>query len=208
MAIEKSGLYYPNRIARLYVEAIEETIGSEVMKAIFDMAEIPPDQYPPPNNLAQEFDFAYWGAINVALEQMYGERGERGLTLHACRVAFAGGLAEYGPLIGTSDLAFKAIPIRAKLKVGLKAMAETLSKFSDQLTSVEETGEYFVYTIHRCPVCWGRTSQKPICYGAVGLLEGGLHWVSGGKAFQIEEVACHAAGDEFCIFHISKEPLS
>ncbi len=105
----QSGLYYPNKIVHLYVEAIEETIGSDVMKAVFELAGVPLDHYPPPNNLAKEFEFAYFGAINAAVDQMYGERGGRGLALHAGRAGFAGGLGEYGPVIGMSDLAFKAL---------------------------------------------------------------------------------------------------
>jgi predicted hydrocarbon binding protein len=206
MAVKESGLYYLNKVVYIFTTSIEQTIGSEAMKAIFDLAGVPRQYYPPPNNLAKEFDFAYFGAINAAIEQMYG-RGGRGLLIHAGRASFAEGLAEFGTLIGASELAFKAIPLDAKLKVGMRAMAETFSKFSDQLTTTDETDEYFIYTIHKCPVCWGRTSQKPVCYTATGVIEGGLDWVSGGKMFHVEEVACHAAGDEFCVFHIQKEPV-
>jgi predicted hydrocarbon binding protein len=206
VAVEKSGLYYPNKMAYIYVTSVEETIGSEAMKAVYDLAGVPQDHCPPPNNHAKEFDFAYFGAINTAIDQMYG-RGGRGLLLHAGRATFAKGMAEFGTVIGVSELAFKAIPLVAKLRVGLRAMAETFNKFSDQPCTIDEADEHFVYIIHRCPVCWDRTSQSPICYGATGILEEGLTWVSGGKTFQVEEVACHATGDEFCVFHIQKEPV-
>lgn len=206
MAVKESGLCYLNKVVYIFTTTIEQTIGSEAMKAIFERAGVPSQFYPPPNNLAKEFDFAYFGAINATIDQMYG-RGGRGLLIHAGRASFAEGLAEFGTLIGASELAFKAIPLDAKLKIGLRAMAETFSKFSDQLTTTDETDEHIVYTIHKCPVCWGRTSQKPICYTATGVIEGGLDWVSGGKKFQVEEVACHAAGDDHCVFHIQKEPL-
>ena len=68
--------------------------------------------------------------------------------------------------------------------------------------------EIVIYTIYQCPVCWGRTSAKPICYGAVGILQEGLRWVSGGKDFKVEEMECHATGQENCVFHIYKEPLN
>ena len=50
------------------------------------------------------------------------------------------------------------------------------------------------------------TSQKPICYGMVGVLHQGLQWLSNGRNFQVDEIACHAAGDEHCVFRIPKEP--
>ena len=208
MALETSGFYYPNKMARIYVLSIEETIGSEAMKAVYDLAGVPQEFYPPPNNFAKAFDFAYYGGIGAALEKMYGLRGERGLALHAGRASFSGGLAEFGAVIGVSELSFKAIPLRAKLKVGLKALAETFSKFSDVLADVTEADDHFVYTIRRCPGCWGRTSDRPICYNALGVIEEGLRWLSDGKSFQVEEVQCHAAGAEFCVFHIRKTPLN
>jgi predicted hydrocarbon binding protein len=207
MTLELSGFYYPNKMARIYVLAIEETIGAEAMKAVYNLAGVPPEQYPPPNNFAKNFDFAYYGAIGAALEKMYGLRGERGLALHAGRASFAGGLAEFGSLIGVSEITFKTIPLKAKLKIGLKALAETFAKFSDVLAEVEETDDHFVYTIRRCPGCWGRSSDRPICFNAVGVIEEGLRWLSSGKSFRVEEVKCRAAGDTFCVFHIQKEPL-
>jgi predicted hydrocarbon binding protein len=59
-------------------------------------------------------------------------------------------------------------------------MAKIFSQVSDQHSTVKEHKEEFVYTIHRCPVCWGRNGvDKPVCFIAVGLLEEGLKWLSG-----------------------------
>lgn len=209
MAREKSGLYYPNKIGRIYLMAMEEVMGTNGIKAVLNLAKTPEliGNYPP-NNLAREFDFADFGAIGAAIEEMYGPRGGRGLALRAGRASFAQGLSEFGSVIGASELAFKVIPLGTKVKVGLKAMAETFTKFSDQTSDVEDADDHFVYTIRKCPVCWGRTSDKPICYGAVGILQEGLRWVSGGKDFKVEEVACHAVGDPHCVFHVYKEPLN
>jgi predicted hydrocarbon binding protein len=209
VAKEKSGLYYPNKIGRIYLMAMEEVMGSNGIKAVLNLAKVPEliGNYPP-NNLSREFDFSDFGAIGAAIEEMYGPRGGRGLALRAGRASFAQGLSEFGSVVGASELAFKVIPLGTKVKVGLKAMAETFTKFSDQHSEVEEAEEFFVYTIHKCPVCWGRTSEKPICYGAVGILQEGLRWVSGGKDFKVEEVMCIAAGNKTCVFHIYKEPLN
>jgi predicted hydrocarbon binding protein len=130
------------------------------------------------------------------------------LALRAGRAAFAQALSEFGSVVGASDLAFKVIPLSTKLKVGLKAMAETFTKFSDQESDVEEADDHFVYTIFQCPVCWSRSSDRNICYGAVGILQEGLRWVSGGKDFKVEEVECKAMGADNCVFHIFKEPLN
>lgn len=208
MTITKSGLYYPNKLGRLYIKAIEETLGTEAMNVVQQLSGVPQEHYPPPNNFAKAFDFAYLGAIGMAIETLYGIRGERAVGRQVGKTSFAGGLAEYGATVGVSDLAFKAIPLKIKLKIGLNAMAQTFSKFSDQVTEIEEMDDYFIYAIRLCPVCWGRSSESAVCYSAVSMVEAGLHWVSNGKSFRIEEVACRAMGHEACLIHIYKEPLN
>lgn len=205
---EPSGLYYPNLMVRIYLQALEEVMGKNGINALLNLAKLPNliDNYPPAN-LNKEFDFADFGALGQGIVDMYGPRGGRGLALRAGRAAFADGLSKFGATAGAADLAFKVLPTGVKLKVGLKSMAETFSKFSDQLTSLEEDGDHFVYTIHQCPVCWGREGEKPICYGAIGILQEGLRWVSGGKDFRVEEMECVACGGENCVLWIYKEPL-
>jgi len=59
------------------------------------------------------------------------------------------------------------------------AMARIFSQTSDQLSTVEEKDDHYVYTIHRCPVCWdGEQINRPV-FIATGLLQSGLKWLSG-----------------------------
>lgn len=206
---EKSGLFYPNKIVRIYLEAMEEVMGKGGINAVLNLAKLPHfiDNYPP-DNLAREIDFADFSAMNAAIEEMYGPRGGRGLALRAGRASFAQGLNDFGALIGVSELAFKVIPLGTKLKVGLRAMAETFSTFSDQKSHVREEADRFIYTIDYCPVCWGRTSDRPVCFAATGVLQEGLRWVSGGKDFRVEQIRCHSMGHDNCEFAVYKEPLT
>jgi hypothetical protein len=209
MSTQKSGFYYPNKIARIYLTSIEELIGPEAMETVLSLSRMPElaDRYPP-DNMSRQFDFADFSAIGAALETMYGQRGERGLGLHAGKACFNQGVADFASISGIGDLATKTIPFRARLKIGLKAMARVFDQFSDQVTSVTEAEDYFLYTIHRCPVCWGRTSQKPICYVAGGIIQAGLHWFTNGQIFEVQEVTCQAMGAEGCQFQIRKEPVA
>jgi predicted hydrocarbon binding protein len=205
---EPSGLYYPNLMVRIYLQALEEVMGKNGINALLNLAKLSQliDNYPPAN-LNKEFEFADFGALGQGIVDMYGPRGGRGLALRAGRASFADGLSKFGATAGAADLAFKVLPTGVKLKVGLKSMAETFTKFSDQHSSIVEESEHFVYTIHQCPVCWGRKSEKPMCYGAIGILQEGLRWVSGGKDFRVEEIECVACGAEKCVLHVYKEPL-
>lgn len=207
--IPPSGLYYPNKIARIALKAIEDVMGKNGLNAILNLAGLTNlIDNPPPDNLERQFDFASFSGINGALEEMYGPRGGRGLALRGGRATFTEGLRNFGALAGAGDLAFKVLPLSAKLHIGLPAMAKIFTTTSDQLSTVEEHGDHFIYTIHRCPVCWGRHVDRPACFMATGLLQAGLKWVSGGHEFTVVQSTCHAAGDAACNFHITKEPIA
>ena len=101
---------------------------------------------------------------------MYGPRGGRGLALRAGRATFSDALKNFGALAGVADLAFVVLPLHAKLRIGLPAFAKIFVQLTDQMTSVEEKDNEFIWTIHRCPCCWGRHgADKPVCYIATGL---------------------------------------
>jgi predicted hydrocarbon binding protein len=179
------------------------------LNAILNLAHLPHliDNLPP-DNLGREFNFSDFSALNQALEEMYGPRGGRGLAQRAGRAAFADSLRNFGALAGVGDLAFKVLPLHTKMRIGIPAMAKIFSQISDQYSTVQEREEDFVYTIHRCPVCWGRKADRPVCFIAVGLLQEGLKWLSGGNEFRINESRCVAMGDPVCDFVIQKRPIS
>jgi len=208
--IPKSGYYYANKIVRISLKAFEEVMGKNGLNAILNLAHLPElIDNPPPDNLEREFDFADFSAINMALEEMYGPRGGRGLALRAGRAAFTDALRNFGALAGVGDLAFKVLPQQVKLRIGIPAMARIFSQISDQHSTAREEEKVFIYTIHRCPVCWGRgDADKPVCFIAAGLLQGGLKWVSGGMEFQVHESKCVAMGDEVCEFVIPRQPIT
>lgn len=204
----KSGLYYTNKIVRAYLIALEEVLGVNGLKAVMNKAGLEPyiDNFPP-NNLEREFDFVDFTNLNVSLEDVYGPRGGRGLALRAGRLGVLGSLKDFGALAGVSDKAFQVLPLKLKLKVGLPAMARIFTQFSDQISNVQDEGDHFVYTLERCPICYNRQAEKPVCFAAMGVIQGGLEWVSGGRKFQIDMQDCMATGDDIGRIIIYKEPI-
>jgi predicted hydrocarbon binding protein len=185
-------------------------MGKNGLNAILNLAGLGNliDNYPP-DNLERQFDFADYTAIHIGLEDLYGPLGGRGLALRAGKSTFSDVFKDYGALAGVSDLAFKVLPLQTKLRIGLPTAARIFSQSSDQLTSVDETDDAFIWTIHRCPTCWSRKgADKPVCYITTGLLQAMLTWVSGGMEFRVNESKCCAVGDTVCEFVIQKEPLS
>jgi predicted hydrocarbon binding protein len=206
--IPKSGLYYPNKFARIAILALEEVMGKNGLNAILNLANLSDliDNYPP-DNLERQFDFADFSAIQGALEELYGPRGGRGLAMRTGRATFSDVLKNFGALAGVGDLAFKVLPLPSKLRIGLPSMAKIFSTASDQLSTVVEKEDHYLYTIHRCPVCWGRKTDKPACFIATGLLNASMKWLSGGNEFKVTQVTAKSTGDPTCDFIIDKEPL-
>ncbi len=187
---------------------MEEVMGKNGLNSILNMAGLQNliDNYPS-ENLNKEFDFADYSALNGALEEMYGPRGGRGLALRAGRASFAQGLKNFGALAGVGDLAFKVLPLPAKLKLGVPSLAKIFTQVSDQKSTVSETDTEILYTMKPCPVCYGRKSDKPMCHAGAGLVQEGLKWLSGGHEFKVYEKDCIACGNDACVLVIEKEPI-
>jgi hypothetical protein len=208
MESARSGLYYTNKIVRAYLYALEEVLGVNGLKIVMRKAGL--EAYInnfPPDNLRSGFDFADFTNLNAALEDVYGPRGGRGLALRAGRLGLLGSLKDFGALAGVSDKAFQVLPLKLKLRVGLPAMARVFSQFSDQVSHVLDEGDHYVYTLERCPMCHNRRADKPVCFAAMGVIQGGLEWVSGGRRFQIDMQSCMAVGDDMGRIIIGKEPI-
>jgi len=136
--------------------------------------------------------------ILLAMEEVMGHNGVNAVL----------NLARLQHRIGSyPDLTFRVLPLGMKLKVGFEVMAQTFNKFTDHLVRLGEDEQYFHWIMERCGTCWGRKCDSPCCHLAVGILEEGLYWVSGGKNFCVEEVLCIAAGDRTCTILIDKRPL-
>jgi predicted hydrocarbon binding protein len=205
----KSGLYYPNKLVLATFNALTDVMGKNGLNAILNYAHLREyiSQYPP-DNLERGFDFADFSAIQCAMLEMYGEKGGYTFLKRAGRSTFTTCLCKQGALTGVNSEAFHSLPLQTKLRIGLQAMARVLSQISDQTTYIEDDGDCFRYIVQPCPECWGqRGKQKANCFYEVGLLDGGLFYISGGCDFRVIETKCLAKGDDFCEFTIDKAPI-
>jgi hypothetical protein len=204
----KSGFFYPNKMGRIVLLSLEEIIGPKAVKAVLSQAGLM--QYIgkyPANTMKKQFRFDELSRIQEALEQLFGPRGGRGVALRSGRVCFKYGLREFGPKLGFTDLAFRLSPLETKLQAGAGIFADIFNQFTDQKVRIETNSEQIIWHIERCPVCWNRHSDVPVCHLAVGILQESLYWVSGGKVFSVEEDSCIAKGDPTCSIVIEKQAL-
>lgn len=206
--MDKPALNYPLKMGRIILLGMEEVMGRNGMNAVLRLAALDAliDNYPPAR-ADRTFPFETVTLIQSTLEQAYGPRGGRGLALRIGRACFKYGLKEYGSLLGLTEMAFRMLPLPAKLSRGAKSFAELFNWHTDQRVRLEETDDQIFWHIERCPLCWERKSVDPVCHMAVGLLQESLFWVSGGKIFNVEETSCIACGGEACTIVIDKTPI-
>jgi predicted hydrocarbon binding protein len=199
---------YPNKLGRIILQALEEIIGVNGVNAVLNQAHLSyrVGHYPS-NDLDRGVPFEEVSRLQVALETMYGPRGGRGVALRNGRACFKYGLREFGPMMGFTDTAFRLLPLESKMRSGAEIFAAIFNEFTDQIVRLEENDTNILWHIDRCPVCWQRRAEEPVCHLAVGLLQEALYWVSGGKYFQVQETNCIAKGDDACTIQVDKHPL-
>jgi predicted hydrocarbon binding protein len=204
----KKQYFYPNRMGRVVLLAMEEILGHGGVNAILNLIDLPVyiNNYPPYNQ-DLEFPFTHISHLQTGLESAYGPRAGHGLALRVGRACLKYGLREFGPELGLTDLAFRLLPLQSKLKTGSEAFAALFNKYTDQQVRLESDEKTIHWHIERCPLCWERQADGPCCHLAVGLLQEALFWVSGGKYFEVEENKCIACGDSACTIQIDRTPL-
>ena len=200
--------HYPNRMGRIILLSMEEVMGRNGVNAVLNLSSHKPliENYPADDSKLN-FPFSTVSALGGTLEQVYGPHGGRGLATRIGRACFNYGVRQYSGQMGLTEMAFRLLPLPAKLNAGARAFAELFNKFTDQRVRIEENGNTLLWHIERCPLCWERRSHEPVCHLAVGLLQEALYWLSGGKIFHVEEQTCIAAGDQTCAIAIDPSPM-
>ncbi len=201
--------YYPQQMGRVILLGMEEVMSRNGVAGVLRLNSLEAlAQDNPDASHERTFSFETISAIQTAFELAYGPRGGRGVALRVGRASFKYGLKEYGSMLGLTEMAFRLLSLSTKLHVGAKTFADLFNKHTDQKVSIEEHGGRILWKIERCPLCWGRKAEEPVCHLAVGLLQEALYWVSGGKVFNVEETACIAAGSPTCTLVIDPNPIS
>jgi predicted hydrocarbon binding protein len=203
-----SNTYCSNKMGRVLLKVLREIMLRDDYSALLNFAGLSRySQALPEDNWVKEFDFVFVAKLNQGLSEMYGPRGGRRLGLQAGRSFLTHGLNEFGSLAGIDDQVRRTVPLQTKLRDGLSVVARLFSQMSDQKIWLEEQDMQFNYHVEQCPVCWGRTADKPICFFTIGFLQEILCRLSDGRDFRVQQTSCTAMGDSSCVFRIDREPI-
>ncbi|MCC6617121.1 MAG: 4-vinyl reductase [Anaerolineae bacterium] len=198
---DSSDLFYPNRFARLLIQAMQTELGAYSTESLLKNAGLPSDL--PPDDLERVYPFTRLSAINHGLFDMYGDQGARGLAQTVGRAWFTPGLATLGAFAAFTDPAFMALPGQTRADVGLKVLAEIFSRLSDQDGHIEASPHGHRWIVEHSPFIFENV-EAPVCYLLAGLAASCLSAATGGDAFYITEVECRASGAPHCIFAIGQ----
>jgi len=206
--LEPSGLYYPNRFAYYFFVAMHDVLGVSALKDILELAGLMTFlNGGPPDNLERQFDFAYMAAINHALQTVYGARGGRGVALRIGRSWFDSGMHHFGALAAMNSAPVLALPLERRTYLGLSTLAALFNHYSDQQTRLTVRDGAYHFQVANSPLAWQQRSDKPVCHALAGLVQGTLHWSSGGYEYHVHEQSCRAAGAAACVFVANQKPI-
>jgi len=196
-----SELFYPNRFARLLIQAMQRELGTYSTEALLDNAGLAPGL--PDDDLERAYPFSRLAAINRELFVMYGDQGARGLAQTVGKAWFTPGMATLGAFAGFADPAFTTLPGQTRAGLGLKVLAEFFSRLSDQGGHVEIGPHGQRWIVEHSPFIFENV-EAPVCYLLAGLAGACLSSATGGDTFHVTEVECRASGAEQCIFAVGK----
>lgn len=197
--------YYPNVWARMVLVSAEEILGENGMAALLNYAGLPEliHNYPP-ENTHKEFPFTKFAKIQAALWDMNGTRGARVFATRAGEQTMRYGLDQFGAVAKAAQAAMQIGSLESRIRVGIQFFAKFFNAVSDQKVHVEEDENYWYWVIERCPMCWEKKADEPMCYLGVGVLQAAAAWASNGVRFRVSPSACIATGDKAGIIKIEK----
>jgi hypothetical protein len=159
----------------------------------------------PPVDFETGLTFREVGNFFEALEAIYGVRNGTRLARQAGNGSFKHWIKGFGSIIGVADFILSIFPITLRARIGIEVLAEILSRYANLQVNIQESRDDFILTMEPAGFCWGRHTEAPACSYFVGLLEEVLFWISRGRRFNVEEVACIACGDTVCRFNVDKQ---
>ena len=197
----------PNAALRTLLEAIEEVMGENGLKAVLNSAGL--QRFIgnfPPNDVELDSTFSDYGALEDAVEQFYGPRGARAMLMRIGRLTFRYGLEEQPAILGLAGVALKALPTGPRIKMILGRVANAATEKVNQPAHIEETDDAYLFVAEECACRWRTTRDKPSCFVTVGALQEAVRWATD-RNFRVEQISSIGMGGDACRYRIDKTPL-
>ena len=201
--------FYPNIWGRSILTSAEEILGENGVKALLNLAGL--HEYIgnyPPDTIKKQFPFSHVARVQQGLYDMYGSKGARVFATRGGEETFKHSMNKYDKVQKAAQAAMSVGSTEVRHRVGLQFFSKFFNTVSDQVVRVQDDETYWYWIIERCPMCWERHADEPVCHLGIGVLNAASFWATGGKRFRIAETKCVAMGDEHCVYTIEKQPIN
>lgn len=200
---------------RWALEAVEEVAGEKGLTVILRQAGLESfvGSHPPNELVFSGKTFGEYASLNRAILDFYG-RAAGSFARRIGRLSARYMIEQQDRLLGLQTLALRAMRTELRVKLALMSSAQLFVNLYKKLGEiqvthvVEDQDDHFIYKLKECPCCAGLSADRPICAMWLGVLYEGGVYVTDGKVFEYQEIACRAMGDEFCTFRVGKVPVN
>ncbi len=198
-----------DRMSNVFILAMVEILGQDEVNTILNLAQLPfrLDQDHTADQVYKLPDKSL-STIQVVLENIFGFRAGRGISLRVGRACLKYALREFGFELGVTALSFRLLPLHSRIRTGSETLARLINGSTTQHVTLEFDHNNISWHIGSCPFCRNRDSEGPCCTLAVGFLQEVFSWMSGGKYYLVEEKKCIAMGEETCSIVVNQTPIS
>ncbi len=202
MMVEEAAPSLSNRFLLLFVAESQTEVGADELLAVLSRVDLHPPEIRKKElcNLEGIPAAEYYAAFQQALRLYYG-RGARGTLLRIGRKMWQGMVAEAN-LVEKAELEIvRRLPVPARRRRVLDLVADHLRENGGSAT-VRLLDIDLLLADHSSAATCRQSSDHPICFVTLGLIQEALFWATGKEA-DVEEIACKSAGSSECEFKIS-----
>jgi len=196
--------YIVNALVRQALFAAQDVMGENGLHAVLRAAGLARFiDHMPPDDLQPAIKTEEYARFNQAIEEFYGRAG-KGILQRVGRASFQYGVREQPALLGIAGAALKVLPQKQRIKFILTSLVSALKKTNSAVEAwAGEMDGKLVYVERTCAICYGRTSDRPICHLYIGSISEAVKWATG-REYPVVETHCVAKGDPYCRFEIGE----
>jgi predicted hydrocarbon binding protein len=208
-----ASLYLVDAYMRWALLAAEEVVGTKGLHILLRERGLERfiDNYPPELlRISGSITLGDYAQLCAGLLTFFGRAG-KSMVIRSGRLTSKYAIEKQSGVYNVAaKTAAKLMPSGMQVKLVLDSMANGYNKLyaengQELHFRVEDRGSKWAFISVECPLCAGKASDLPMCWGRIGTLKEGLFWLTG-REFDVEEVECRALGASACVWEVSKTP--
>ncbi|KYK36366.1 MAG: hypothetical protein HXS48_15005 [Theionarchaea archaeon] len=198
-----------NLLMRIWLETIQNIVGSNGTKAILNHAQLQKyiDNFPPDND-EMEIPLEDVKNLRHSLIDLFGGKGAWGLQLRVGQRITRIFIEKRPGIAKATRIATGLLSEPKRMRLALEHYKEQGERRTSSLLDaprydVQEEEDYFLFIDRDNYMSEGTTSQTPVCGVTVGSFQSMMEWITGHK-HKVEEIECRAMGYPADVFRIWK----